>query len=326
MLTLSTDEIKTLLPVPKAIELVEQAMIASSKGEATLPLRHAMPLDAPNMLGLMPGALQNPPCYGAKLISLYPENPAKGHSSHLGLMVLFEREFGQPTAIMNAGLLTAIRTAAASAVATRALARPEASVLAMIGTGEQAAFHIEAMLAVRPITELRLSGRNPAKAADFADKIRLAHPGLRVIVAKDVPTAVHEADVVCTVTSSRKTVLEGAWVTVGTHVNAVGASVPTMREIDEAMVIRSSLFVDYRPSALAQARDIIQALGSGAITEQHILGEIGEVLDSRLQGRRGAQDITLYRSLGIAAQDLICAHFVVEAAKAQGLGQTVSIL
>lgn len=326
MLTLSTADIKTLLAMPQAIELVEAAMITVSNGGATLPLRHAMPLDAPNMLGIMPGVMSDPACYGTKLISLYPDNPAQGHSSHLGLMVLFEREFGQPTAIMNAGVLTAIRTAAASAVATRALAREGANVLAIVGTGEQARYHLDSMCAVRPISELRCVGRNTSKAEAFAAQAGQKYPDISVIVANDIKSAVLGADIICTVTSSKDTVLKGAWVASGAHVNAVGASIPTMREIDEEMVTRASLYVDYRPSALAQARDIIEALESGVITEDHIIAEIGEVLGSRARGRQSSTEITLYRSMGIAAQDLICAHYVMEQAKAQGLGLQVSIL
>jgi len=326
MLTLSTDDIKTLLPMAKAIELVEHAMIGVSNGEATLPLRHAMPLDPPNMLGIMPGAMQNPACYGTKLISLYPDNPAHGHSSHLGLMVLFEREFGQPTAIMNAGILTAIRTAAASAVATRALARPDSSVLAIIGAGEQALYHIESIMAVRSITEIRVAGRDATKTATFVARLTASYPALNIIAASSVREAVISADIICTVTSSKETVLKAKWLVEGTHVNAVGASVPTMREIDQDLVARSSLFVDYRPSALAQARDIIEALAVGVISESHIRGEIGEVLAGKVDGRQTVDEITLYRSMGIAAQDLICAHYVMEKAKAQGLGQQVSIL
>ena len=325
MITLTSKELKSLLGMSDAIALVEKAMITTSNGGATLPLRTAMPLDAPNMLGSMPGALSEPPCFGTKLISLYPDNPAHGHSSHLGMMVVFERAFGRPTAIMDAGILTAIRTAAASAVATRALARKDARVLAIIGTGEQALFHVASIKAVRDITELRIAGRTPKRAAEFAKKIAGKYPELKVVAALDAQEAVQGADVICTVTSSRETVLKGAWVSPGAHVNAVGASVPTMREIDEDLVVQASLFVDYRPSIFAQARDIIEALESGKITKDHIRGEIGEVLGGQVSGRGSSQGITLYRSMGIAAQDLICAHFVQEQAKAQGIGTEVSI-
>jgi len=325
MLTLSNADIHALLPMETAIDLVAHAMATTSKGGATLPLRHAMPLDAPNLLGIMPGALTEPACYGTKLISLYPNNPAEGFSSHLGLMVLFEREHGTPMAIMDAGLLTAIRTAAASAVATRTLARPEATVLAIVGTGEQAQFHVNSICAVRPISELRIAGRNQQRAKDFAAKIAEKHSDLQVNAASDVREAVQGADIVCTVTSARDTVLQGDWIEEGTHVNAVGASIPTLREIDEALVVKSALFVDYRPSALAQARDIIEALEVEVISQSHILGEIGEVLDGQVSGRQNAEQITLYRSMGIASQDLICAHYAAEQARIRHLGTTVSI-
>lgn len=325
MITLSIDELKSILTMPAAIDLVDKAMITTSKGGATLPLRTAMPLDAPNMLGSMPGALSDPPCFGTKLISLYPGNPEHGHSSHLGLMVLFEREFGTPTALMDAGILTAMRTAAASAVATRALARQDATVLAIIGTGEQALFHVASITAVRDITELRLAGRTPERAQEFAQKVSRKYPDLKVVASKNAQEAVRGADIVCTVTSSRETVLQGAWIDAGTHVNAVGASIPIMREIDEDMVVQASLFVDYRPSVLVQAKDVIEAIKAGKITEDHIVAEIGEVLDGKSRGRETAEEITLYRSMGVAAQDLICAHFVMEQAKKLGIGVEVSI-
>lgn len=325
MLTLSIADIRTLLPMQTAIDLVAGAMITTSDNGATLPLRHAMPLSDKNMLGIMPGALADPPCYGTKLISLFPDNPAHGHSSHLGLMVLFERDHGTPLAIMDAGLLTAIRTAAASAVATRASAREDAQALAITGTGEQAAFHIAAIRAVRHITNLHIAGRTINSAKTFANKIAAQHPDLTIHAAPNVQQAVRDADIVCTGTSAKDTILKGDWIKSGTHINAVGASIPTLREIDQALVVKSALYVDYRPSAFAQARDIIEALVTGAITKTHILGEIGEVLDGRVTGRQDANQITLYRSLGIAAQDLVCAYHVAKQAKASNIGTQVSI-
>jgi ornithine cyclodeaminase len=325
MLTLSNADIRALLPMTGAIDLVAKAMGVASAGRATLPLRHAMPLDVPNLLGIMPGAMQEPACFGTKLISLYPNNPAKGYSSHLGLMVLFERDHGTPMAIMDAGLLTAIRTAAASAVASRILARADASVLAIIGTGEQAQHHIEAICAVRPIAKVRIAGRTAERGKVFADKMAEKYPQLDIQAAQNIRDAVLDADIVCTVTSARDTVLCGDWIRQGTHVNAVGASVPSLREIDENLLVKSGLFVDYRPSALAQARDIIEALANGVITKDHILGEIGEVLNGSVTGRKDAEQVTLYRSMGIAAQDLVCAYHVAEQAKIRGLGISVSI-
>lgn len=324
MIILNKDEVAKLLPMRTAIDLVKEAMIETSKGRATLPLRQAMPLGEVNKLGIMPGAMESPDCFGVKLISLYPDNPASGRSSHLGLMVLFEKEFGTPIAIMDAGVITAIRTAAASAVATRVLSGEKAQVLAVIGTGEQAEYHVQSMLAVRDINELRIVGRNVVRATELVDRIKGTYD-LTIQVGANVQEAVDGADIVCTVTSARDTVLRGEWVQAGSHINAVGASVPSMREIDENLLVKSSLFVDYRPSAFAQAGDIIRAIESGAITDSHIIGEIGEVLSGNVRGRKNAEEITLYRSLGIAAQDLICAHYVMTQAKAGGIGVSASI-
>jgi ornithine cyclodeaminase len=292
----------------KAIELVAEAMAAVSNGNAKLPLRTAMDIDGVNKLGIMPGVLGE--VYGVKLISLFPGNPAKGLSSHIGAMVLFDPETGAPSAMVDADALTAIRTAAASAVATRALAREDAETLAIIGTGEQALSHIEAICAVRGICTVRVAGRSLERAESFVLRAQSAFPALRFIAGENAEAAVEAADIICTVTSSSTPVLEGAWVGVGAHINAVGASVPSMQEIDEAVLQKARVFTDYRPSALAQAREIMVAIAAGRMEETDILAEIGEVLARGVQGRTGADDITLYRSLGIAAQDLICADFV----------------
>ena len=303
MIVASAEDVRRCLPMAKAIELVARAMVKVSEGKAKLPLRTAMDIDGVNKLGIMPGVLEG--VYGVKLISLFPDNPAKGLSSHIGAMVLFDPETGAPTAMVDADALTAIRTAAASAVATRALAREEVKTLAIIGTGEQALAHIEAMGAVRGIRHVRIAGRTAARAKAFVAKARGAFPALGFTACKNAEEAVNGADIICTVTSASTPVLKGAWVAAGTHINAVGASVPNMQEIDEATLLKARLFTDYRASALAQAREIIEA---GPKAE--IIGEIGEVLAGKVHGRVEATDITLYRSLGIAAQDLICADFV----------------
>ena len=331
MIVLSEKEIRSLLPMKDAIEIVEKAMIAVSAGAANLPLRSAIDVGAPNMMGVMPGALmpgngQIEACFGVKLVSLFPGNPDAGYSSHQGAIVLFEPEHGSAIAMMNAGLLTALRTAAASAVATRTLARPDCTTLAMIGAGEQAEHHLDAMLCVRPsIREVRVAGRRREKAQAFAAHAAKRYPELALNVFDDVRSAVEGADLVCTVTSSAEPVLMGEWVAPGTHLNVVGASIPSKREIDEEMVARSRLFVDYRPSTFAQAGEVIRALESGRIRREHVLAEIGEVLAGRAAGRETAEDITLYRSLGIAAQDLSCASHCWREAKARGLGVEASL-
>ncbi len=326
MIVLSDRDVAALLPMETAIEVVEKAMVAVSAGAANLPLRMVVDVGPPNMMGVMPGAFMPgngavDGCFGVKLVSLFPNNPDAGFSSHQGAIVLFEPDHGSAVAMMNAGLLTAVRTAAASAVATRALARQDSATLAMIGAGEQAEHHVEAMLLVRPsIRALRIAGRRPEKAQAFAEHMAARHPGLAVTVVDDVRSAVDGADIVCTVTSSPTPVLMGEWIAPGTHLNVVGASVASKREIDEDTVARSRLFVDFRPSTFAQAGEVIGAIDSGRIGRDHVLAEIGEVLAGKAGGRRDAGEITLYRSLGIAAQDLACAAHCLREAKARGMG------
>ncbi len=319
MIVLSEQDVAALLPMATAIEVVARAMIAVSAGKATLPLRSIMDVGGPNRMGIMPGAMLEPPCYGVKLVSLFPGNPQAGYSSHQGAIVLFEAEHGSAVTMMNAGLLTATRTAAASAVATRALAREDAKVLAIVGTGEQAEHHLDAMLAVRDIAEVRVAGRGE-KANAFIEHARRRFPALSLSAGTDVRSAVRGADIVCTVTSSAEPVLFGDWIAPGTHLNVVGASIPSAREIDAALVVKSALYVDYRPSTFAQAGEVIGAIAEGLIGRDHVRGEIGEVLAGSAVGRASRDEITLYRSLGIAAQDVACAHHCWVEARKGGLG------
>lgn len=310
MKTFGANDIHRLLPMQDAIEVVQSVMIQVAEGKANLPLRSTMDIDGTNKLGIMPGALSDPTLYGVKLLSLFPGNPARGLSSHIGVVILFDAETGAPVVSMNADAITAIRTAAASAAATRALSRPNAHRLAIIGTGEQAETHIEALCLVRDISEIRIAGRSAERAKAFVDKVSAGYPGIRIQPANNVQDAVAGADIVCTVTSSPEVVLRGGWIGPGTHVNAVGASVPTMQEIDQDLLLKSELFVDFRASALAQAREIITALDTKAMTQAHIRADIGDVYRGLANARSSDDAITLYRSLGIAAQDLACADHV----------------
>ncbi|WP_209428088.1 ornithine cyclodeaminase family protein [Pararhodobacter sp. SW119] len=321
MRVLSHEDVATLLPMEEAIEVIERAMRTVSAGGAQLPLRSVVPVGGRNMMGVMPGAISDPPCYGVKIVSLFPENPSRGLSGHRGAIVLFEAETGGAVAMMDAGLLTAIRTAAASAVATRALARPESRVLTLIGTGEQAEHHLDAMLAVLPIKEVRVVGRRAEKAAAFAAQAGERQRRLSITHGTDAQSAIAGADVVCTLTSSPVPVLSGDWLEPGQHLNVVGASVPAKREIDDMAVLRSAVFCDYRPSFLAQAGEIVEMIAAGNIDEDHLRAEIGEVLSGTRPGRASGEDITLYRSLGIAAQDLAAADHVWTASAKAGRGQ-----
>lgn len=322
MRILTNADVAALLPMAEAVEVIDTTMRSVSRGAAELPLRHVVPVGGKNLMGVMSGALGEPACYGVKLVSLFPGNPAKGLSGHRGAVVLFEAETGGAVAMMDAGLLTAIRTAAASAVATRALARPDCARLTIVGTGEQAEHHLTAMRAVRPITHVHVVGRRADKAAAFAAHAAQEHPGLTITHGTEVQAGIKGADIVCTVTNSATPVLQGDWLEPGQHLNIVGASVASKREVDDAVIPRCEVFTDYLPSLLAQAGEVVEGLKAGVFAQGHLKGEIGAVLNGG-PGRSGPAAITLYRSLGIVAQDLAAAHHILTRAEAEGRGQVV---
>jgi alanine dehydrogenase len=323
VIVLSHDDVADLLPMSQAIEAVEAIMKQVSHGGATLPLRSVTPVGGNNRMGLMPGAVTDPACFGVKMVSLFPDNPARGLSSHRGAMVLFEAETGGAVAMMDASLLTAIRTAAASAVATRALARTDASRLAIIGTGEQAEHHLDAMMCVRKISRLSVAGRSAEKTEAFAARAARLYPELRIGHGTDFEAAIRDADIICTVTSSSSPIVKGSWVSDGAHVNIVGSSIPTMREVDDEMVLRGNIWVDYLPSTLAQAGEIVDMIKAGTYSADQLQGEIGAHLSGEIPGRSSSGQITIYRSLGIAAQDLAAAYHVLTRAQAEGRGHHV---
>jgi ornithine cyclodeaminase len=274
------------------------------------------------MLGNMPGYLADPECFGVKLVSLIPRNKPPQFSSHLGLVLLFEAEHGRPVALLDAAEITAIRTAAASGLATRLLARPDAGDLALLGAGEQARSHLEAMLAVRTLRRIRVWARDAEKAAAFALAEGARHR-VTIETSPSVQEAVAGADIICTLTKAREPLLLGEWLSPGVHLNIVGSSIATTAEIDTPAVARARFFVDYRESTVNEGGEYLRALNAGAITPDHILGEIGEVANGSKPGRRSPSDVTLYKSLGIAPQDLASAHYVLEKARAAGVGQVI---
>ena len=321
-----TDEdVARLLPMADAIEVVAQAMRTVSAGGAEQPLRHLVPAGSGNAMGVMSGSLTDPACFGVKLVSLFPGNPARGLSSHRGAVVLFESETGGAVAMMDAARLTAVRTAAASAVATRALAPESASTMALIGCGEQAEFHLEAINTVRPLSQVWVTGRSIDSAKAFSARLSDRYPALTIVPSEDSESAVRASDIVCTVTSSPTPVLFGDWLRPGQHLNIVGASIPVKREVDDAVVLRSSLWVDYRPSAFAQAGELVDMIAAGRMDEGSVIGEIGEVLSGTARARQSADEITLYRSLGVIAQDLATADYILRAADQAGTGQIATL-
>jgi ornithine cyclodeaminase len=305
------------------VDLMHRTMIAVSERRVVLPLRSVMVMPGElGMLGNMPGYLAEPECFGVKLVSLIPRNKPPHHSSHLGLVLLFEAEHGCPVALLDAAEITAIRTAAASGLATRLLARPEAGDLALLGAGEQARSHLEAMLAVRTLRRIRVWARDSDKAAAFANAEGTRHQ-VTIERSATVHEAVAGADIICTVTKAREPILLGEQLTAGAHLNVVGSSIATTAEIDTPAVVKSRFFVDYRESTVNEGGEYLRALRAGAITPEHILGEIGEVANGTKIGRRSSSDVTLYKSLGIAPQDLASAHYVLEKARAAGVGQII---
>jgi ornithine cyclodeaminase len=267
-------------------------------------------------MGIMAGHLGKPAGHGVKVLSLYPDNPTFGRSSHSGLYLLFDGATGLPVLCMDAAVLTAIRTAASTAVASRVLARPDSQVLAILGLGEQAHSHIAAMRAVHPIRRIIAWGRDRAKLEAFA-----AANGVEM--AASAAEAVAQADIIVTATPAKAPFLTAAMLRPGQHVNAVGASVAFMQELDADVVPAVRFVTDYRPSLEPQAAEVIAARRLGLIAADHDIPEIGEVIAGQAAGRRGAGDITLYRSLGIAAQDLAAAHVILARAAALGVGVVV---
>jgi len=309
-----------LLPMDACVSLMRDALTALSRGDAVLPLRSKMFLpDQSGLLGLMPGYLGDPQSFGLKVVAVMPGNHGTPYDSHQGVVMLFGVEHGEPLAILDASAITAIRTAAASAAATDVLARSDAGDLALIGSGVQARTHLAAMKTVRPLRRVRVWSRNRANAERFASEESKA-AGVPIEVAETAEAAVKGADLVCTTTSSREPVLQGAWLAAGAHVNAVGACFPNAREVDTEAVRRARLYTDCRESCLKEAGDFIIPRNEGAIDDGHLVGEVGDVFLGKIPGRRSPNEITLYESLGVAVEDLAAANAIHRRARETGAG------
>ena len=316
MRVIDQDEVRARLTYEACIPLVRETMIALSRGETRQLLRSIIPLGAGRAFGIMPGALGEGAPFGAKLISVFPENFAQGRRSHQGVVVLFDGASGEPVCVVHAGEVTAIRTAAASAVATDALARTDATRLAILGYGEQAATHARAIGKVRRLTAIEVWGRSPARAEAFAARMA-AELGLDVRAHASAEAAVAEADIICTVTSAQEPVLEGRWVRPGTHLNLVGSSAAGPVEVDDDLVVRSRFIADYREGVLAQGAEFLRAKAKGLVGDDHVVGEIGQVLDGVIAGRQSLDEITVYKSLGHVVQDLAAAVALYDPAAAR---------
>lgn len=300
------EEVSRRLTYEACIPIIREAMIAFSKGETKQLLRSVLPLSDGRFLGIMPGAMGAHAAFGAKLISVFHENFARGMPSHQGLVVLFEPETGAPMCALDAGAITAIRTAAASAVATDALARKDSRRMAVLGYGEQAATHARAIRKVRRLDSITVWGRSRDRTRSFAKRMQ-AELELPVIAASTVKEAVAQADIVCTVTAASEPILKGEWVRAGTHVNLVGSGIAGPVEVDNELVVRSRFIADSREGVLQQGAEFLRAKAAGLVGDEHIVAEIGQVLAGEIAGRRSPEEITVYKSLGHVVQDLATA-------------------
>ena len=318
MLVLNADDVKALLPMAACIEAMHTLFIGLARGEYFNPLRQrARPDGHPNWITMMPALrLAEPRLWALKEMAVFPGNAGAGLDPIQGAVLLHGGDDGQLDAVVHAGALTAIRTAAVSAVAARALARPDADTVAIIGTGVQGRAHVEAMRCVFPQARIRLWGRDAARARRLADDTGCD-------VAASIEAAIGNAAVVCTVTAALEPITQAGWFAPGCHLNAAGSSTPAAREIDAATIGRAALFVDRREAALSESGDILGAIREGAITPGHIRAELGEVLAGQQPGRRDAGEFTLYKALGFAALDLAAAELAVRAARCGGSGTEV---
>jgi len=325
MLIINHTQVRELLSMRDCIEVVGEALAALARGEGVQPLRSSFWTPKTECeLCWMPGSLAAGQPFGIKIISCVDDPGELGVESHQGGVMIFDPANGAPLALCESGAITAVRTAAASALATEWLARPDATTVAILGAGTEARSHVEAMLEVRAVDLFRVWTRNADKAQAFATEQAARH-GVTFETAADVASAVAGADIVCTTTSAREPILFGDMLSDGTHVNAVGASLVTWREIDTDVVRRSSLFTDRRESLENEAGEYRLAIEEGVIGADHLQAELGEVINGDHPGRTTDSEITLYRSLGVAVQDIASAQLVYQRALERGIGTQVDL-
>lgn len=315
----SAEDVSRLLPMDAAIDLMEAALRELAQGEVELPLRSVMLFGERKIFGHMPAWFKRQDVVGTKIITMVPGNRGRNIPSHQGLILLFSADHGTPLAVVDAESVTAIRTAAVSGVATRHLARPEARVLAILGTGQQARTHLQAMLTVRSFERVLVWGPHPERVAAFQEAMGPLSP-VRIEAASSARDAVAPADVICTVTSSTTPIVAGGEVKDGAHINAVGACRPDERELDSVLMVRSRLYVDRRESAENEAGDYLIPLGEGVVGPDHIVGELGDLLAGRVPGRQQPSQVTVFKSLGLALEDIASAYAIYQKGQADDHG------
>jgi ornithine cyclodeaminase len=302
-------QVEELLDYPGCIEAMRKAMIALSTGERPQPLRQIFTVGDNDMFGTMPGELAALSTFGAKLVSVFGDPDRPGRSRHQGVVIAYDGATGAVSCIADAEPVTKIRTACATAAATDALARADAAILAVFGTGVQAEAHLRALPLVRPFREILIWGRSTQRTRAFAEEMS-KQLGRTITAISDGQEAAARADVICTVTSSAEPVLLSEWVRPGTHVNLVGSSYLGPVEVNSALVARARYIADYRPGVLAQAAELAVAREAGLIDDTHVVGEIGDVLAGRITGRENDSQVTIYKSLGHVAQDLAATAYL----------------
>jgi ornithine cyclodeaminase len=321
ILLLNHDEVVRLLPMKECIALMREALVKLAAGEVHQPLRMIVrPPGAAGVMGLMPSYISgDEAAYGLKTVCVFPGNPAIGKDAHQGAVLLFSAETGELLALMNASAITAIRTAAVSGVATDVLARQDARNLAIIGAGVQARTHLAAMSHVRSIARCRVVSRTIEHAKLFAEEMNDSVP-FPIEVVATVEEALDGADLIATVTNAKEPVVRREWLSDGAHLNVVGSSTPHAREVDTETIAAATLFVDRRESTINEAGDYLFAAREGAIGPDHIRAELGEVLSGEKQGRTSPEEITLFKSLGLAVEDLASANYLYRKAKELNTG------
>ncbi len=321
IVVLSHKQVTELLPMPECIDVMAEALAAVAKKKAYQPLRTIIrPEGAQGVMATMPSYMYGErAAYGLKEVCVFPNNPKIGKDAHQGSVLLHSAETGELLAVMNASAITGIRTGAVSGVATRLLAREDAGDLAIIGAGVQGRSHLVAMAEVRPIRRVRVADKAPEAAKRFADEMSVKY-AFPIEAADNNEDAVRGADIIVTVTSASEPVLKRDWIADGAHLNVVGACFPNRREVDTTTMAVSKLFVDRRESTLNEAGDYLIAAEEGAIGPEHIRAEIGEILIGDAEGRTSDTEITLFKALGLAVEDLAAAEYIYRQAKEQKIG------
>ncbi|HEY9439463.1 MAG TPA: ornithine cyclodeaminase family protein [Streptomyces sp.] len=328
MLVLGRAQVEALLDVERLIEVLAPAMEDLSAGRASSPNRiAALVPERDGFVAAMPGYAPAADALTTKLVSLFPGNAGTPLPTHQAVIVVFDPATGEPTALLDGEAITAMRTAACSALSARLLAREDATVLAVLGTGVQARSHAHAMCAVRPVREIRVAGRNPAKAAALAEALS-AELEAEVVALSTYAEALDGADLVAAATHALEPVVRRDWLTPGVHITSVGFN-PAGREIDDATVAEALVFVESRQAALADfpagSNDLLVPISRGVITADHVHAELGEIIAGTRPGRTSPEQITLYKSVGVAVQDAAAAALVVSLARTRSIGEDISL-